>query len=129
MNWWAASKVDAQKFSCKVVAANGLTGDEEHEAGCSIISFSNCLYVNLPGSEGDGGSSNYNPPKKPSSKNLLEMAKGHHGSLHLPLGVQIEQATLPRNSWDGDLMLLQLGMGMEGAVKLSPANLFSDSHE
>jgi hypothetical protein len=67
--------------------------------------------------------------RKPRSKNLLEMAKGHHGSLHLPLSVQIKQATLPRNSWDGDLMMLQLGMETEGAVKLSPANLFSDSHE
>jgi hypothetical protein len=70
-----------------------------------------------------------NLQRKPSSKNLLEMAKGHHGGLHLPLRVQIEQATLPRNSWDGDLMMLQLGMEMEGAVKSSPANLFSDIHE
>jgi hypothetical protein len=70
-----------------------------------------------------------NLQRKPSSKNLLEMAKGHHGSLHLPPGVQIEQATVPRNSWDGDLMTLQLGMEMEGPVKLSPANLFSDSHD
>jgi hypothetical protein len=129
MNWRAVSKVDARKFSCKSGAADGLAGDDEHEAGCSLISFSNRLYVNLPSGEGDGGSSNYKPPKKTQLQKSFGDGKGSSWRPPPP-PKSTNRAGYPAKKqlgWGFDDAAV--GKEMEAAVKSSPANSFSDIHE
>ncbi|KAH8957508.1 hypothetical protein BDL97_07G095400 [Sphagnum fallax] len=62
MTWSALSKVvDPCNYHKSV---SGGQGQELHQSFCSMMALNNPWSVNLADNKGDGGSSNYKPPKK-----------------------------------------------------------------
>ncbi|KAH9557792.1 hypothetical protein CY35_07G103200 [Sphagnum magellanicum] len=62
MTWRGLSKVVDPCNNHKSVS--GGQGHEVHQSFCGMMALNNCQYVYLADNEGDGGSSNYKPPKR-----------------------------------------------------------------
>jgi len=62
MTWLGLSKVvDPCNYRKSV---SGGQGHEIHQSFCGMVALNNCQYVYQADNEGDGGSSNYKPPKR-----------------------------------------------------------------
>ncbi len=62
MTWPGLSKV-VDPFNNRKSVSGG-QGHEIHQSSCGMLALNNCQYVYQADNEGDGGSSNYKPPKR-----------------------------------------------------------------